>query len=195
MVSASARSGISGSDRVAQRGFLWVMHEVSPILLLPPSPCPAPRLLSSHLLLLLLLLLFFLLLLILLLLFVFFYFFDVCPSPDRRHRRRRRRRHRRLCLSFLSFFLSSFLATLALPFSSSHASVFSQAGAPCESLYRLSLFGFEPIPSAHGSLFSTSLPRCPFYRTGSYGFSMRGRTTDIGRLITYLRGGPHRPRR
>lgn len=34
---------------------------------------------------------------------------------------------------------------------------------------------------------STSLPRsprCPFYRW----FSMRGRTTDIGRLITYLRG-------
>lgn len=36
MVSASARSGISGSDRVAQRGFLWVMHEVSPILLRVP---------------------------------------------------------------------------------------------------------------------------------------------------------------
>lgn len=48
MVSASARSGISGSDRVAQRGFLWVMHEVSPILLGPvPLSRPAPPLLSS----------------------------------------------------------------------------------------------------------------------------------------------------
>lgn len=47
MVSASARSGISGSDRVAQRGFLWVMHEVSPILLGPvPLSRPAPPLLG-----------------------------------------------------------------------------------------------------------------------------------------------------
>lgn len=35
----------------------------------------------------------------------------------------------------------------------------------------------------------------PFYRTRSYGFSMRGRTTDIDRLITCLRGGSHGPRR
>lgn len=36
---------------------------------------------------------------------------------------------------------------------------------------------------------------CLFYRTGSYGFSMRGRTTDIGRLITCLRGSSHSRRR
>jgi len=35
----------------------------------------------------------------------------------------------------------------------------------------------------------------PFYRTRSYGFSMRGRTTDIDRLITCVRGGSHGPRR
>jgi len=94
MVSASARSGISGSDRVAQRGFLWVMHEVSPILL---GPAPSHR--------------------------------SLPPALRGMHR----------------------------------------AG-------RYSLLESGP---------------CPFYRTGSYRFSMRGRTTDIDRLIMRLRGGPH----
>lgn len=114
MVSASARSGISGSDRVAQRGFLWVMHEVSPILLrVPRSTVPLRRSWAHRL-----------------------------GSP-----------------------------LLVPPFRLATEACIERADTLEERDSR------------------------PFYRTRSYGFSMRGRTTDIGRLITRLRGGPHGPRR
>jgi len=102
MVSASARSGISGSDRVAQRGFLWVMHEESPILLGLRSPTP-PR--------------------------------------------------------------------LAVPPALRLSAAIREA---CRSI-----------------LLAREAVLVLFYRTGSYRYSMRGRITDIDRLITRLRGGPH----
>lgn len=82
----------------------------------------------------------------------------------------------------------------------------SSTGSSREAFLSLSLsFSCTLCPSAatrpkHASRRSILLARdkrmlVPFYQTGSYGYSMRGRTTDIDRLITRLRGGPHGPRR
>lgn len=120
MVSASARSGISGSDRVAQRGFLWVMHEVSPILLRPGFP-PA----SSH-------------------------------RPTRSVSRSRVHRLSR----------GGGGSERCLPLLPQHVSPYDLTTEAC--------IARTDIPSLSLSRESGS---CPFYQTGSYGFSMRGRTT------------------
>ena len=117
-----------------------------------------------------------------------------------------------LLLRLLSFFLSSLLASLSRVHTHTHThtererergalpffflACFCLFSGPVRASLSPSLFDFEPILRCSGPTSPPPLPppRCPFYRTGFYGFSMRGRTTDIARLITYLRGGPHRPR-